>query len=36
MGARNLVENLLRKTGLFSFLAFSKASSPHGYQSTGL
>src|SRR5271157_1126573 len=25
-----------RKTGLFSFLAFANASSPQGYQSTGL
>lgn len=25
-----------RKMGLFSFLAFSKASGPHAYQSTGL
>src|SRR5581483_3379622 len=25
-----------RKTSLFSFLAFAKASGPHGYQSVGL
>src|SRR6266404_384530 len=27
---------MLRRIGLFSLLAFSNASSPHGYQSTGL